>query len=196
MVILLILGMIKVIPIFVSGYNMYKTAIAKTSISEKVSDLRGKNDYVTLNKISVEYQTAVIKSEDRRFYHHGAIDLISTGRAMVTNIFEGSYAEGGSTITQQLAKNLYFSFEKKYERKVAELLVAYDIEKELTKKEILELYCNVAYFGEGCYGIGQASKYYYNTTPDKLSKEQIDALVFTLKSPNNYNPQVINNDAA
>jgi membrane peptidoglycan carboxypeptidase len=100
----------------------------------------------------------------------------------------GRFEQGGSTITQQLAKNMYFSFEKKYERKVAELFVAFQLEKELTKDEILELYCNIAYYGEGCYGLKQAAEHYYGVDPLELSEVQIVALVWTLKSPNNYNP--------
>ena len=99
--------------------------------------------------------------------------------------------EGGSTITQQLAKNLYFTFDKKLERKVAELFVAFQLEHMLTKDEILELYCNVVYFGEGCYGLQEASEHYYNISSDELSVEQASALAFTIKRPN-YNNQTTN----
>jgi monofunctional glycosyltransferase len=184
----LIAGIIKISPIVVTGYEMYKTAIETMSISDKVEEIRQDENYITFDEIPEEYINQVLKSEDRRFYYHLGFDPISTTRAMVNNIMAGRFEQGGSTITQQLAKNMYFSFEKNYERKVAELFVAFQLEKELTKDEILELYCNIAYYGEGCYGLKQAAEHYYGVDPLELSEVQIVALVWTLKSPNNYNP--------
>ncbi len=158
------------------------------SISDKVEEIRQDENYITFDEIPEEYINQVLKSEDKRFYYHLGFDPISTTRAMANNIMAGRFEQGGSTITQQLAKNMYFSFEKKYERKVAELFVAFQLEKELTKDEILELYCNIAYYGEGCYGLKQAAEHYYGVDPLELSEVQIVALVWTLKSPNNYNP--------
>lgn len=184
----LIAGIIKISPIVVTGYEMYKTAIETMSISDKVEEIRQDENYITFDEIPEEYINQVLKSEDKRFYYHMGFDPISTTRAMVNNIMAGRFEQGGSTITQQLAKNMYFSFEKNYERKVAELFVAFQLEKELTKDEILELYCNIAYYGEGCYGLKQAAEHYYGVDPLELSEVQIVALVWTLKSPNNYNP--------
>ncbi len=184
----LIAGIIKISPIVVTGYEMYKTAIETMSISDKVEEIRQDENYITFDEIPEEYIKQVLKSEDRRFYYHLGFDPISTIRAMANNIMAGRFEQGGSTITQQLAKNMYFSFEKNYERKVAELFVAFQLEKELTKDEILELYCNIAYYGEGCYGLKQAAEHYYGVDPLELSEVQIVALVWTLKSPNNYNP--------
>ena len=184
----LIAGIIKISPIVITGYEMYKTAIETMSISDKVEEIRQDENYITFDEIPEEYINQVLKSEDRRFYYHLGFDPISTTRAMANNIMAGRFEQGGSTITQQLAKNMYFSFEKKYERKVAELFVAFQLEKELTKDEILELYCNIAYYGEGCYGLKQAAEHYYGVDPLELSEVQIVALVWTLKSPNNYNP--------
>ncbi len=184
----LIAGIIKISPIVVTGYEMYKTAVETMSISDKVEEIRQDENYITFDEIPEEYINQVLKSEDKRFYYHLGFDPISTTRAMANNIMAGRFEQGGSTITQQLAKNMYFSFEKKYERKVAELFVAFQLEKELTKDEILELYCNIAYYGEGCYGLKQAAEHYYGVDPLELSEVQIVALVWTLKSPNNYNP--------
>ncbi|SHL26446.1 Transglycosylase [Anaerocolumna jejuensis DSM 15929] len=186
----LIAGIVKISPVVFTGYEMYKNATETMSIQDKIEEIKQKKDYITFDKIPEEYIKQVLKSEDRRFYYHFGFDPISTARAMANNIIAGSYSQGGSTITQQLAKNMYFSFEKKYERKVAELFVAYHLEKELTKDEILELYCNIAYYGEGCYGLKEAAKHYYGVNPLKLSHAQIKALVWTIKSPNNYNPHV------
>lgn len=184
----LIAGIIKISPTVVTGYEMYKTAIETMSISDKVEEIRQDENYITFDEIPEEYINQVLKSEDKRFYYHLGFDPISTTRAMANNIMAGRFEQGGSTITQQLAKNMYFSFEKNYERKVAELFVAFKLEKELTKDEILELYCNIAYYGEGCYGLKQAAEHYYGVDPLELSEVQIVALVWTLKSPNNYNP--------
>lgn len=184
----LIAGIIKISPIVVTGYEMYKTAVEAMSISDKVEEIRQDKNYITFDEIPEEYINQVLRSEDKRFYYHFGFDPVSTTRAMANNIMAGRFEQGGSTITQQLAKNMYFSFEKKYERKVAELFVAFQLEKELTKDEILELYCNIAYYGEGCYGLKQAAEHYYGVDPLELSEVQIVALVWTLKSPNNYNP--------
>ena len=175
-------------PIATSGYSMYKNAISETSLQEAIDKVRNNDSYIKLEDVPENFAAAVVQSEDKRFYKHGAIDMISIGRAVYHNVKELSFAEGGSTITQQLAKNLYFSFDKKLERKVAEVFVASDMEQLLTKDEILELYLNVAYFGEGCYGLKEAANHYYDSTPMDLSSQQVAALVFTLKSPNYYNP--------
>lgn len=178
------------------GYDMYRNAVGLQSITNKVENLKQDDSYMTIDKISEEFKKQIIQSEDRRFYYHFGIDPIAMARATMHNIQERSFVEGGSTITQQLAKNLYFTFDKKLERKVAELFVAFQLEHMLTKDEILELYCNVVYFGEGCYGLQEASEHYYNISSDKLSEEQASALAFTIKSPNYYNPNVYENAAA
>lgn len=181
----------KVTPIIVRGYNMYKSAISSISIEKRIAKIKRDNNYTELEDISDEFIKEVLRSEDKRFYKHSGIDLVSTGRAVINNFKAGSYVEGGSTITQQLSKNLYFSFEKKYERKIAELFISFDMEKLLTKDEILELYCNIAYFGEGNYGINEASNYYYDVSPMEINEDQIMTLVKTLKCPNYYNPNAI-----
>ncbi len=177
-------------PTFIDGYKMYKTAVTQKSIDVAVNEIRASADYVKLDNISKDFASQVVASEDRRFYHHGGIDIISIVRAAYYNYKAGTIVEGGSTITQQLAKNMYFSFDQNYERKVAEMFAAFDLEKALTKDEILELYCNVAYFGQGCYGIKEASLHYYKVAPKNLSDAQTAALVYTLRSPENYNPNV------
>ena len=180
--------LVKVVPIAITGYDMYQDAIQQTSIPHKIEQLKTVETYVTIDTISPIFLEQVIQSEDRLFYDHIGINLISTARAMLKNISVGSTVEGGSSITQQLAKNMYFSFEKRYERKVAELFVAFDLESLLEKEDILELYCNIAYFGEGCYGIKEATNHYYGVEPIEMTAEQASVLVHTLKSPNSYNP--------
>lgn len=182
---------IKVSPVIASGYDMYKSAIEEKSIYDTVVSIRSNENFIPLDEIPQAYLDAVIASEDKRFYRHMGVDLLATGRAMYNNLIEGSYVQGGSTITQQLAKNMYFSFEKKYERKVAELIVAVKLESMLSKDEILELYCNITYLGEGCYGINEASRYYYEVIPADLTHFQITILVAALKNPTYLNPKAI-----
>lgn len=188
LLIALTISAIKVAPIIRTGYQMYHDALADTPLDVRVEMIRRDYNYAQLDEISPYFITKVIASEDRRFYEHRGINLSSTARALLKNIEKGTTAEGGSSITQQLAKNMYFSFEKRYERKVAELFVAFEMEKNYSKDQILEFYCNIAYFGEGCYGIKEATQYYYGVDPIALTEEQAEVLVRTLKSPNVYNP--------
>ena len=186
----IVVALVITVPIVKTGYDMYKDATTHTSLEIRIERLKSDENYVTLEAISPEFLVQVIESEDRRFYTHNGINLISTTRAMLKNVAAGSTVEGGSSITQQLAKNMYFTFEKRYERKVAELFVAFDLEKRASKDDILEMYCNIAYFGEGCYGLREATRHYYNLEPLEISTEQAASLVKTLKSPNYYNPNM------
>jgi membrane peptidoglycan carboxypeptidase len=187
-IIFIVLPGLIALPTIISGYNMYRDAVDAVSIEDRVAEIRADENFVTIDSIAPSFLTQLIAAEDQRFYSHGGIDLISTGRALLTNVKSGSFSEGGSSITQQLAKNMYFTFEKRLDRKVAELLVAFRLEKMLTKDEILDLYCNIAYFGENMYGIREASLHYYGIEPIDLSEEQSGALVLTLKSPSVNNP--------
>lgn len=180
----------------ISGWIMYRQCIVDAPVQTVVEEIQNRENYITLDEVSSEYVEALLKSEDKVFYHHHGFNPISTLRALVTNIAEGYYAEGGSTITQQLAKNLYFDFDKKIERKVAELFMAWEIEEALEKDEILEVYLNVIYYGENCYGIEEAAQHYYSVSAMDLNEEQIEALVVTVKSPNNYNPNVLTDSAS
>lgn len=175
------------------GYEMYQNTINDKSLNVRVEEFRSKDDYVKLDQISKIYQELVIESEDKRFYHHGPIDYIGLTRATVTNLITMSFKEGGSTITQQLAKNLCLTFEKSLDRKIAEVIIAYQLEKDYSKDEILEMYLNITYLGEGNYGIKAASNYYYQVEPSEITKKQAEVLVKTLKSPSTYNPSKISN---
>lgn len=174
------------------GYQIYQDKIQEQSLSERVNQLKSKEDYVTLDQISPIYKEAVLESEDRRFYQHGPVDYYGLARAMLTNLTNFSFKEGGSTITQQLSKNLCLSFEKNLSRKFAEVFIARDLEKMYNKDEILEMYLNITYLGEGNYGIQAASQYYYHIDAIDLNKQQSDILVKTLKRPSVYNPSKVN----
>ena len=174
------------------GYQIYQDKIQEQSLSERVHQLKSKEDYVTLDQTSPIYKEAVLESEDRRFYQHGPVDYYGLARAMLTNLTTFSFKEGGSTITQQLSKNLCLSFEKDLSRKFAEVFIARDLEKMYSKDEILEMYLNITYLGEGNYGIQAASQYYYHIDAIDLNKQQSDILVKTLKRPSVYNPSKVN----
>lgn len=174
------------------GYQIYQDKIQEQFLSERVNQLKSKEDYVTLDQISPIYKEAVLESEDRRFYQHGPVDYYGLARAMLTNLTTFSFKEGGSTITQQLSKNLCLSFEKDLSRKFAEVFIARDLEKMYNKDEILEMYLNITYLGEGNYGIQAASQYYYHIDAIDLNKQQSDILVKTLKRPSVYNPSKVN----
>ena len=174
------------------GYKVYQDVIEEKNIEQRVAELQNKEDYVKLDEIADVYVELVVESEDHRFYQHHGVDYIGLTRAMLTNLATWSYKEGGSTITQQLAKNLCLSFEKSLDRKFAEVFIAWQLERDYSKDEILEMYLNITYLGEGNYGIKAASNYYYNVEPSQLTKEQAEVLVRTLKSPSVYNPSIIN----
>lgn len=174
------------------GYQIYQDKIQEQSLSERLNQLKSKEDYVTLDQISPIYKEAVLESEDRRFYKHGPVDYYGLARAMFINITTFSFKEGGSTITQQLAKNLCLSFKKNLSRKFAEVFIAKDLEDHYSKDEILEMYLNITYLGEGNYGIQAASQYYYHIDAIDLNKQQCDILVKTLKRPSVYNPSKVN----
>lgn len=160
-----------------NGYNMYKEAIQEMPIQEKVEEIRQKENYTKLSELPQIYINAVISVEDHRFYEHNGIDVIAIGRAIINDIKAMSFVEGGSTITQQIAKNEYFTQEKKITRKVAEVFVAFELEKQYTKNEILELYINTIYFGNGYYNIKDAAKGYFGKSITNLSDSDSECIM-------------------
>lgn len=189
--VLFILGLIIVSPILYKGFKMYDNAVSTVPIAQRLSELKAMASYVPSDAISPVFLKELVLEEDHRFYDHSGFSVVSIGRALVSNIKAGARIEGGSSITQQLAKNMYYSFDKTYERKVAELITALELERLLDKKEILELYSNIVYFGENCYGIQAASQHYFQKDAADLSQDEALALVRTLKSPNNRNPNAL-----
>lgn len=171
-----------------NGYSMYKDALKDTTIEETISKIQQTNSYTKLEDMPEYYYNAVVAVEDHRFYDHGAIDIISICRAIVNNIKEMSFVEGGSTITQQLAKNVFFNQEKELTRKIAEVFMANDLENKYDKDEILELYINTSYFGDGYYGIKQASNGYYEKEPKDLNLYEATLLAGVPNAPSVYAP--------
>ncbi|NLC88117.1 MAG: transglycosylase domain-containing protein [Clostridiaceae bacterium] len=177
--------------IFFNGYKLYKTTLDSKSLTDKISEIKNNNSYVSYDKVPDYYLNAIIAVEDHRFKDHGPIDVISIGRAIVSNVQSKELNEGGSTITQQVAKNLYFITEDNViSRKIAEILVAIDLEKNYSKDQILEFYINTIYFGEGYYGIKQASNGYYDKDPIDLTLNEATILAGVPNAPSVYAPTV------
>ncbi|GAB4073922.1 transglycosylase domain-containing protein [Barrientosiimonas marina] len=165
------------------------TTTIKTSDGELIGKLYDENrEPVTLDDIPQNVQNAFIAIEDRRFYDHGAIDFKATVRAVVRDIIAMDKVEGGSTITQQLARNLFLSNDKTWMRKIKELMTAIYLERHLSKEKILQLYLNKVYFGSGVYGIEAAAWKYYDKSADELSLAEGAQLAGLVKAPNGYSP--------
>ena len=143
---------------------------------------------VNISNISDSTKNAFISIEDKSFYNHHGVNYKRIFKAMINNLKARSLKEGASTITQQLVKNTQLTSEKTFERKIKEIALAQRLEKNYTKDEILELYLNVIYFGNNCYGIENASNYYFSKDAKDLSLEESAMLAGLIKSPAKYSP--------
>ncbi len=142
--------------------------------------------YVKLRDISTFTKNAVIASEDGAFYSHHGFDWDELQKSFKKDLDEGGFSRGGSTITQQLAKNVYLSQEKTLLRKLKEAMIAAQLEKSLTKDEILEKYLNVVEFGDHLYGVGAASRFYFGKSASELTPAEGSFLAFLLPNPKKY----------
>ena len=170
------------------GYSLYAGALEEKPLEQRVAEQRAQPGYMALEDLPETYLKAVIAVEDHRFYEHGGIDLLAMGRALWNDLRTWSFAQGGSTITQQLAKNLCFSQEKSVVRKVAEVFAAWDLEGRYSKDEILELYVNSIYFGSGCYNVGSASATYFGKEPKDMTDSECTMLAGIPNAPSVYDP--------
>lgn len=170
------------------GYQMYIEAVTEKSVSQRVEEIRGGETFTPYSELPQFYIDATISVEDHRFNEHFGIDLIAIGRAAWTDIKERSFVQGGSTITQQLAKNMLFTQEKKLERKVAEIFAVLELEANYTKEEIFELYVNTSYFGNGYYSVGEAATGYFSKEPSELSEYECAMLAGIPNAPSAYSP--------
>ena len=148
----------------------------------------GNNEWVSLNEIADDLVNAVISTEDKNFYHHNGFDYFRIAKAMLTNVKSGKITQGASTISQQYIKNMYLEFDKTWKRKFEEALLTLKLEVHYSKDEILEGYLNTINFGQGNYGIENASEYYFNKKASNLTLEEAIILAGIPKSPNYYNP--------
>ena len=170
------------------GYMEYKKAIAKEPLDVKVASIREKENYALLREMPKMYLDAVIAVEDHRFYLHNGVDGISILRAIINDIKQKSLVEGGSTITQQLCKNIYFTQKREITRKIAEIFMAFKIEKYYSKNDILELYLNTSYFGDGYYTAKEACKGYFNKELKDMTDYECIMLAGLPNAPSVYAP--------
>lgn len=147
-----------------------------------------KRYWVGIERIPPFLQKALVSVEDARFYEHGGIDVQGIARALVKDVAKGRLAEGGSTITQQLVKNKYFTGEKTLDRKLKEGILAIEFEEKYTKNQILEMYFNEIYYGNGAWGIAQAARLYFDKNPEELTDAECAMLAGIPKNPARYNP--------
>ena len=161
--------------VIMDGYHMYQDAVAQVSLEEKVASIRSKENYTTFDELPEIYVDAVLSVEDHRFYNHPGIDMIAIGRAVFNDIRAGAFVEGGSTVTQQLAKNMYFTQEK---------------ERNYSKNEILELYVNTIYYGNGYYCVKDASEGYFGKAPNDMTDYESTLLAGIPNAPSKYAPTV------
>lgn len=144
--------------------------------------------YLEAKEIPLFLKNIFVVSEDRNFYEHPGFDLNAMGRAMAINIKSGGISQGASTITQQLARNVYLNPQKTYNRKLSELLYAYQIERHLSKEKILELYLNAIYFQNGAYGLEAAAREYFNKHIQELTRGEQAFIAAIPNNPSLYDP--------
>lgn len=190
LIILIIIILIVASFLFLIGYAYYSKTLKEKPLISRVEDYISKENYITFDNLSEDYINAVIAVEDHRYYEHGPIDFIAIARALYTNLRDNEFDEGGSTITQQVAKNVIFNQDKNIIRKIGEVFGAYDLEKNYSKNEIIALYVNSSYFGDGYYGIYEASMGYYKKSPKDLTLDEATMLAGVPNAPSVYAPTV------
>ncbi|HEY8129012.1 MAG TPA: penicillin-binding protein 1A [Hyphomicrobium sp.] len=153
-----------------------------------LSERGAPHEYVSLDQLPKLIPAAVVATEDRRFFDHYGVDPVGMIRAMFANLRAGRFAQGGSTLTQQLAKNLFLTQDRTLTRKIAELGLALWLEIRLSKTEILELYLNQVYFGGGAYGVEEASQRYFDKPARELTLPEAALIAGLLKAPSKYSP--------
>ena len=168
------------------------SALVKVStvwhVEETVTSLRSDPDWVTLQKIPDHTRKALLAIEDHDFYKHGALDITGIARAAFANLKAGEVQQGGSTLTQQMVKNVFLSSEQTFTRKAEEAILATRVEQKYSKDEILEIYFNTTYFGAGAYGIRDAAKKYFGKEPAKLTLLESAMLAAMPYAPSALNP--------
>ena len=153
------------------GYKLYQSAVQATPLETLYQNITARPSFVPYDQLPQTYIDAVLSVEDSRFVHHHGVDPLSIARALWADLRSGTLAEGGSTITQQLAKNVYFT---------------QDIEKHYSKQEIFEMYVNTIYFGNGCYGVAEAAEGYFKTDAASLTDAQAVVLAGLPQAPSVY----------
>ena len=176
--------------ISVDTIHLEQTSYMMNQNGDIISEISLSKNRINLSdsEIPTFLKELFVTTEDRQFYSHAGIDAAAISRALLKNSSSNSIEQGASTITQQLARNLYLTQEKTYNRKITELLYAYQIERILSKQDILNLYINAIYFNNGTYGIEAASQFYFSKSATKLSKAELAFLAAIPNNPEKYNP--------
>ncbi|WP_349409536.1 transglycosylase domain-containing protein [Pseudalkalibacillus sp. SCS-8] len=171
-------------------YELVQSSTIHDENGKKIQTLHGTEHrtYITFEQLPPSVIHAFVAAEDNHFFEHTGIDGSAIIRAFLVNARSQSTEQGGSTITQQLARNLFLNHEKTYKRKLNEALFSYQLEKEFSKEKILELYSNAIYFGNGVYGIETASQFYFGKSVSDLTLAEIALLCGIPNSPNKYDP--------
>jgi len=177
----------------IAAYPIISTGYSSIKIFDREGRFVGRilpegRYWTPIERIPAFLQNALVAVEDSRFYEHGGIDVRGIARALVKDVVKGRLAEGGSTITQQLIKNKYLTAEKTIDRKLKEGMMAVEFEQKYTKKQILEMYFNEIYYGNGAWGIGQAARFYFDKNPEELTDAECALLAGVPKNPGRYNP--------
>ena len=173
-------------------FNEYENSMYMQALRDSVPGIQIKHRFIPLDSISPYLRRAVIASEDAGFYFHPGFDIRAIAEALAANQNAGKTKFGGSTITQQLAKNLFLSGERSFDRKFKELAYALLMEKMLGKDRILELYLNYAQWGKDIFGCAEACKTYFKKDCKKLTLDQAISMAATLASPGKHNPHMKN----
>jgi penicillin-binding protein 1A len=171
-----------------SGTDFIHRSYRLLDFKGTVNNRLDREHYVRLINIPLSMQQAIVAIEDHRFYNHGGFDVEGILRAALVNLQTGSLQEGGSTITQQLVKNLFLTQDRTFARKVEEFFLAIIMESSYSKEEILEMYLNTIYFGAGAYGIGEASQVYFAKPPQDLTLGEATLLAGLPRAPSVYSP--------
>lgn len=189
-----------VMTIFFVGLYLYAVSLPKININnvnnisiyDKENDIifsgNGNKEWISLNNISNYLIDATISTEDKRFYNHPGFDILRIAKSIYVNVTTKNLSQGASTITQQLARNLFSNFDKTWRRKLKEAWYAFRIEIDYSKDEILEAYLNTINYGNGVLGIENASYYYFNKSAKDLSLAEASMLAGIPKAPNAYSP--------
>ena len=168
------------------GWRLYRATAAQKPIAGLYDEISSRPGFASCDQLPQTYIDAVISVEDSRFERHHGIDPAAIVRALWADLRTRSLAEGGSTLTQQLAKNELFTQDKHLARKAAEMLAAFDLEKAYSKQQIFEMYANTIYFGNGCYGITQAAEGYFGKEPAQLTDAEAVFLAGLPNAPSLY----------
>lgn len=179
-----------------STFCAAQTSVVYDRNGNKISTLKGEKDvyYLSYEQIPADVCSAIVSIEDKKFYQHGGIDYKAILRAVKAMLENGKVTQGASTITQQLARTIFLTQDKTWQRKVEEIFIATELEKKYSKNKILEFYLNNIYFGNGYYGIQAASMGYFNTEVSNLDLSQIAFLCAIPNNPTMYDPLVNKED--